>query len=176
MTRTYPDLNIADENDTVIGQMQLYDAMAAGQNLQVSHVMLMNRAGEILLQQRSKHVFLPLLWNAAAAGHVDAGDDYVRTAQKELEEEMGVRLPMTAFAEFDSVYLRETHNGADYGKFHHSFVAEYSGDIRPDGHEVADYRWVSPSQLARELSEKPELFTQVFVHLANKYLKNIASR
>ena len=74
MPKTYPDSTIVDDDDQVIGQMQLPEAMEKGIKLRVGRVMVENSKGEILLQQRGKHVLSPLKWNDAAAGHVAGAD------------------------------------------------------------------------------------------------------
>lgn len=58
------------------------------------HMILSNRAGEILLQKRSIWKDRnPGLWDASAAGHVDSGEDYPEAAARELREELGVACP-----------------------------------------------------------------------------------
>ena len=76
----------------------------------------------------------PGVWDSSAAGHVDAGEDYDEAALRELEEELGVQRPWTAWSklpaseqtgqEFIWLY-RGQHNGPfrlarseiDYGDF-----------------------------------------------------------
>jgi isopentenyldiphosphate isomerase len=56
------------------------------------HLLVVNRAGQVFLQQRSmaKDLF-PGMWDSSAAGHVGAGEDYDGTAARELAEELGCR-------------------------------------------------------------------------------------
>ncbi|KAJ4754347.1 Nudix hydrolase 3 [Rhynchospora pubera] len=48
---------------------------------------------ELLLQLRGDCG----LWDISAAGHVSAGESSLPTAMRELEEELGIRLPSDAF-------------------------------------------------------------------------------
>lgn len=56
-------------------------------------VILVDRRGWILLQERDEHPRIdPEKWGLAG-GHVDPGEDFEPAAHRELEEETGVRLP-----------------------------------------------------------------------------------
>ncbi|KAJ4792657.1 Nudix hydrolase 3 [Rhynchospora pubera] len=70
--------------------------------------------GELLLQRRSAcKDSWPGLWDISSAGHISAGDSSLFSARRELEEELGIRLPNDAF-ELLFVYLQECviNNGA----------------------------------------------------------------
>jgi ADP-ribose pyrophosphatase YjhB (NUDIX family) len=63
-------------------------------------VILVDRRGWILLQERDEHPRIdPEKWGLAG-GHVDPGEDFESAAHRELEEETGVRLPPGALALF----------------------------------------------------------------------------
>src|SRR5687767_11396453 len=66
-------------------------------------VVLVDREGRILLQERDEHAPIdPERWGLAG-GHVEAGEDFEPAAYRELEEETGVRLPagtLSLFSEF----------------------------------------------------------------------------
>ncbi|XP_052478128.1 nudix hydrolase 3 isoform X4 [Gossypium raimondii] len=68
---------------------------------------------ELLLQKRADcKDSWPGLWDISSAGHISAGDSSLITAQRELQEELGVILPKDAF-ELIFVFLEEcvTNNG-----------------------------------------------------------------
>ncbi|KAL1076012.1 hypothetical protein V6Z11_D10G001400 [Gossypium hirsutum] len=68
---------------------------------------------ELLLQKREDcKDSWPGLWDISSAGHISAGDSSLITAQRELQEELGVILPKDAF-ELIFVFLEEcvTNNG-----------------------------------------------------------------
>ncbi|KAA3478669.1 nudix hydrolase 3 isoform X1 [Gossypium australe] len=62
---------------------------------------------ELLLQKRADcKDSWPGLWDISSAGHISAGDSSLITAQRELQEELGVILPKDAF-ELIFVFLEE---------------------------------------------------------------------
>lgn len=66
-------------------------------------IILVDRAGRVLLQERDEHARIdPEKWGLAG-GHLDHGEDFETAAHRELEEETGVRLPaggLRLFREF----------------------------------------------------------------------------
>ena len=112
---------VVDWEDRVIGDAPR--ATVHGDNLlhRAVHILLFNDAGELFLQKRSlskdRH---PGVWDSSAAGHVDAGETYDETADRELLEELGVAAKLEPVAklpasertgmEFIQLY-RGRHNG-----------------------------------------------------------------
>lgn len=98
-TTDNPDevFDLVDEQDRVIGQVRRGDAH---RNPELWHrsvqTLVLDSHGRVLLQLRSarKDLF-PGYYCASASGHVIAGDTYEETAQRELEEELGVSAPLT---------------------------------------------------------------------------------
>ncbi|CAD6241980.1 unnamed protein product [Miscanthus lutarioriparius] len=63
--------------------------------------------GELLLQRRADcKDSWPGQWDISSAGHISAGDSSLFSAQRELEEELGINLPVDAF-ELIFVFLQE---------------------------------------------------------------------
>src|SRR5256714_2202113 len=87
---------VVDENDEPLGEAPRHEVHGNNLRHRAVHLFIFNRQGELFLQKRSRwkdrH---PLLWDSSAAGHVEAGEDYDRTAARELEEELGVKAELT---------------------------------------------------------------------------------
>ncbi|TVU27936.1 hypothetical protein EJB05_19439 [Eragrostis curvula] len=63
--------------------------------------------GELLLQRRADcKDSWPGQWDTSSAGHISAGDSSLFSAQRELHEELGIKLPVDAF-ELIFVFLQE---------------------------------------------------------------------
>ncbi|CAI5481602.1 unnamed protein product [Closterium sp. Yama58-4] len=56
------------------------------------------RGAQLLLQRRAAHKeSCPNMWDVSSAGHVTAGCSSLHTAQLEMEEELGLSLPASAY-------------------------------------------------------------------------------
>jgi len=86
--------DVVDENDRVLRSEPRETVHVNNLRHRAVHMILSNRAGEILLQKRSIWKDRnPGLWDASAAGHVDSGESYLDAASRELREELGVDAP-----------------------------------------------------------------------------------
>ena len=83
--------DVVDEADVVVGQATRAEVHTKGLLHRAVHVFVVNSRGELLLQQRSpsKDVH-PGVWDSSVAGHLDAGEDYLSAARREMGEEMGI--------------------------------------------------------------------------------------
>ena len=88
--------DLVDEQDQVIGQMNRREVHAQQRLHRAIHIFVFNARGEMLLQKRS-HLkdAHPEKWDSSAAGHLDAGEDYLPAAIRELEEELGISATAT---------------------------------------------------------------------------------
>ena len=119
------------------------------------------RKPQVLLQQRSPEKdSYPGMWDVSAAGHVSAGGNYLETAVRETEEEIGVKLEPKELAFLFSLrsetvwsYHGETYNDRE---FHWVYLVKKNVDparLVLQKEEVAQVRWVDASELYRELRE-----------------------
>jgi 16S rRNA (adenine1518-N6/adenine1519-N6)-dimethyltransferase len=86
---------VVDKNDRICGYRSRAEVHANNLRHRAIHILILNLAGDVYLQQRSRwkdrH---PLKWDSSAAGHVTAGEDYDETARRELKEELGIDVPL----------------------------------------------------------------------------------
>ncbi|RYC05234.1 NUDIX domain-containing protein [Nocardioides zhouii] len=102
-----PDLDLVRSTAMVAPVLRAWTAahpfVPAADQHRFSGVILVDRRGWILLQERDEHPRIdPEKWGLAG-GHVDPGEEFEPAAHRELEEETGVRLPpgdLTFFGEF----------------------------------------------------------------------------
>ncbi len=96
VSNTMEWLDLVDENGIPTGEVVSRDeAHERGLPHRTSHVWILRMKDgrlQILLQKRSdeKDSF-PGCYDISSAGHIPAGDDYIPSAVRELEEELGVR-------------------------------------------------------------------------------------
>lgn len=96
-----------------------------------SYVYLLRGAGtdvEVLLQQRGPVPYMPEHWAAAAAGHVEAGEDAYAAARREALEELGIT---EVALEFEFTMQRTQHGPAIEERIDFFFTARsWSGEPR----------------------------------------------
>ena len=113
--------DVVDETDAVTGTASRHEVHTRKLRHRAVHVFVFNREGELFLQKRSRWKDAhPSKWDSSASGHVNAGNDYDSTAEREIEEELGVRSRAEFVAkipacentgrEFVQLY-RATHDG-----------------------------------------------------------------
>lgn len=154
-------LDIVNENNEVVGVASYNDAYEKRLNHRIVHVLIFNEKGEIFLQQRSaKKNFCPGHWSTSAGGHVQAGEPYEKAAARELEEELGINLPLTKIFEcpYDHYKMR---------KFLEVYRGISDGPFKLNQEEVADGKWFSISDV-REMVRKNELVHPELAHVIEK--------
>jgi len=148
-------LDVVDENDEVIGRERRGVIHARRLMHRSAQVLLFNAKDELFLQKRSesKDEF-PGLWDSSAAGHLDAGEDYIDCARRELVEELGITAPV----ELDPLFRLPA--SADTGWEHCSvFRCRYDGPLSLDGNEVAEGRWLPATEMNRLVDDDDATLT-----------------
>jgi isopentenyl-diphosphate delta-isomerase len=163
--KTFPKIIAVDENDTEIGTYDLYDALAKGYLRRVSSVYIFNEDGDLLLQKRPDWVLAPNCWSQSAAGHINEGKSYKETAVEELQEELGLTVPLVEVGL--SLPSPGLFNGIYKG------IVTNDEQINFDKDEVAAVRWVPVTELEKELKDVPESFTQSFLDIWERYRDKI---
>lgn len=154
----YPPVVIVDEQDTVIGEAPLSEAWDKGLIHRVVFVILENRRGQVLLQQRSVHMRLfPGCWDISVGGHVDDGHSYSEAAHIEIAEELGIqtRLDLEESAYF---YTDQPYPGQPivrrFTKVYRAQWEELPHNLATQ--EVSEVRWFSKNELATLVRHHPE--------------------
>lgn len=150
------DLDIVDDQDVVIGTAMKSEAQKKGLRHRVVRITLEDLTGNILLQKRrdDKELY-PGCWDTAAAGHVDAGEDYLAAAERELYEELGVVTSLEQIKHYKS-------NGVFGWRKLNRFTVLYRGIIPAETtftlqkEEVADVRWLSRTDLETFIRNNPD--------------------
>jgi isopentenyl-diphosphate delta-isomerase len=154
--KTYPNITAVDDNDEVVGYLQLFPAIALGHRRRLAVVFVFDDNHNILVQRRGAHVLSPNLLDFSAGGHVNEGDDYRSTAQSELSEELGItNVPLTLVTPpfptpgfYTAVYKTTISNDSKLNINHE---------------EVAEVFWVTFEEFKRMVNDTPEHFTEPFL-------------
>ena len=110
----------------------------------VVHLHIINRDGNVYLQQRGAHKdLLPLRWDTAVGGHVSYGEYILEALYRESAEELGLHdfLPQSLCS-----YIYESDSERELVNVF-AAVGEYA--IRPDPDELAGGRFWTPEEIVR---------------------------
>ena len=132
---------------------------------------VMLREGRVLLARRAPGKYHSGgLWTNACCSHPRAGEQLEEAVSRRLEEELGVS--GIACREVGSfVYRAPFSNGLTEYECDHVFVGSYDGPLNPDASEVSELRWMTASELVRDLCEHPEAYTLWFPQVASLWLR-----
>lgn len=148
--------DIVDENDQVVGQAKRAECHGNPDLIhRVSHVLLFNSHGDLLLQKRGAHKDVqPGKWDTSVGGHLDPGEDYLTAARREMQEELGVSgVPLTFLYHSRIRNEYESENVATY-------LCRYDGNINFSVDEIDAVRFWSRGEIEVALGQG--LFTPNF--------------
>jgi len=149
--------DIVDENDAVTGQERRSVVHEKGLRHRAVHIFITNPEGHLLLQLRSiwkdNH---PLVWDSSAAGHVSAGDDYLITAEREIEEELGVQVRPREIGRIAA--CEET--GMEFVRIYH---AEHPGPFQFDPDEIDAVHFFDRPTIHKWIDARPQDFAPAFI-------------
>ncbi len=153
------ELILVDQNDVETGHLNKA-ACHDGDGIlhRAFSLFIFDDDGQLLLQQRSAQKRLwPLYWSNSCCSHPRRGEQIEEAIHRRLEQELGMR------SELEFLYkFRYQAPFGDKGSEHELcwVYAGHSADKpRTNSNEIADWRFVSPDDLDRELAEGPNRFT-----------------
>ena len=124
-------------------------------------VYLFDEQGRMLITKRSaQKVTWPGFWSNACCSHPRPGEATEDAAVRRLTEELGFATEVRH--RFAFAYRAQYDETWGEHELDHVLVGRVDGPLQPNPAEVADWRFVSASELRRELAESPERFTPWF--------------
>jgi len=161
---------VVDENDQPIGIFPKQEVWAKGLLHRIVRVMLEDEHGNLLLQKRSMQMdTAPGCWDHAAAGHVDAGEDYEPAAYRELMEELGI-----GDVKLEEVAKYRTSTTNYGGKKLNRFNKLFRGHLphrtmHMHNDEVTEVRWFSLAQVKDLIHDHPDQVTDGIKQVIKEY-------
>jgi 8-oxo-dGTP pyrophosphatase MutT (NUDIX family) len=140
-------VDIVDEQDRVVERVTRREMRARGLRHRAVYVLVFNARNQIFVHQRTgtKDVY-PSYFDVAAGGVPAAGEDYDSAARRELEEELGITVPLRRLFDLRFVEGDMAVNGAVY-----SCSCEGPFVLQPS--EVAHGRFMDLAEVV-ELSQR----------------------
>lgn len=149
---------LVDEQNRALGAAEKLAAHAEGKLHRAFSIFVFNSEGRLLLQRRAQTKYHSGgLWSNTCCGHPRPGEATTEAAHRRLREEMNFDCELRAAFEF--LYRAEFDNDLIEHEYDHVFVGEFEGAFVPDESEVEDWKWATPDELRRDVSERPEEYT-----------------
>jgi len=148
--------DVVDESDNVIATE--LRSVVHEENLlhRAVHILVFNKAGELLLQKRSAWKDRePSKWDSSAAGHLEPGESYTNGAVRETEEELGIRCQLTPIGK-----IRACSNTGQ--EFVEVFTARHEGPFVLPPSEIEDAAFFPTAMLKDWLAARPQDFAPGF--------------
>jgi isopentenyl-diphosphate delta-isomerase len=152
-------LILVDEQDREIGFHPKAECHE-GQGLlhRAFSVFLFNRDGELLLQKRSANKPLwPLYWSNSCCSHPRESESIEEAGRRRIHEELHLDCAVHFLYKF-----RYQASFGDLGSEHelcHVFFGYTDNDVIAHPEEIAEWRFISPEELTREIAADSSHFT-----------------
>lgn len=166
----YPPLQIVNEADQPVGGASLRETYARGLWHRVVFIFVEDTAGKILFQKRGPNVATNAnKWDFSAAGHVETGDSYLTAAQKELDEELGLR--GFELKEVDTLRLSSAIDSYNLNRFARVFKVVIPPDtpITIGVSEVSAVQWLDVPAAIQFAESHPDQVTSDLLEYLKKY-------
>ena len=163
---------LVDEKDNPIGLMEKIRAHEEAVLHRAFSVFVINRKGELLLQQRALHKYhSPGLWTNTCCSHQRPGENNSEAGRRRLREEMGMDCELEDMFWF--IYRAEFDNGLTEHELDHVLVGycDQNPVINPD--EVADFKWMDLESVRQDMKSHPELYTEWFKIIFREYYQRL---
>jgi isopentenyl-diphosphate delta-isomerase type 1 len=150
--------DVVDARDEVIGRAPRGEVHARRLWHRAIHVLVFDATGRLFLQKRSlRKDVAPGLWDSSCSGHVDAGEDYDHAAQRELGEELGLRL-----ATPPARWFRVEAEARTGWEFVWVYRLQHDGPFVLHPEEIETGQWLAIDELARRLAAQAEDYAPAF--------------
>jgi isopentenyl-diphosphate delta-isomerase len=152
-------LILVDDDDREIGSCSKVECHeGAGKLHRAFSVFLFNSDGQLLLQQRSaKKPLWPLYWANSCCSHPRESESVEAAGRRRVREELHL--------DCDPWFLYKFQYHAQYGdlgaerELCHVFAGQVTGNISAHPEEIAEWRFIDPDDLTREIAMDPDHFT-----------------
>lgn len=168
---------LIDENNRIIGTEDKIKAHREGKLHRAFSIFIFSRNSDewhLLLQKRHpKKYHSGDLWSNTCCSHPRPGEEIVTAGKRRLYEEMGLKIPLKEVGKFRYTAAVGHLIENEYDHILVGFATDTT--IYFNKKEINTIRWISISDLERELKRHPEIFTP-WLDLALKIaLKNLES-
>ncbi|MFH6604828.1 isopentenyl-diphosphate Delta-isomerase [Maribacter algicola] len=163
---------LVNENDEQVGTMPKMEAHEKALLHRAFSVFIMNDKGETLLQQRAASKYhSPLLWTNTCCSHQREGENNIEAGKRRLREEMGFETQLKEL--FSFIYKAPFDNGLTEHELDHVMLGNYNEPPIINREEVADWKWMLPKDVKKDIAENPESYTAWFKIIFDRFYDHI---
>jgi isopentenyl-diphosphate delta-isomerase len=138
-------------------------------------VFVMNRKGEVMLQQRAPNKYhSPNLWTNTCCSHQRLGESNIEAGMRRLKEEMGFRTGLKEI--FSFIYKAPFENGLTEHEFDHVLLGYYEGKPQINPGEVANWKWMLPEDIKMDMEANPSSYTAWFRIIFSRFYDHILQK
>lgn len=158
-------LDLVDENGVPVGRsVPRSEAHRLGLRHRTSHVWIVRRHDgelQVLLQKRSEEKdSFPECYDISSAGHIPAGQDFVPSALRELQEELGVTAQpeqlqdcgLRRFA-FEKVFHGRLFRDNQVSRIYLLWLDKPAGAFTVQKEEISEVRWFPMEECLRQVED-----------------------
>ncbi len=163
---------LVNENDQQVGLMPKQEAHEKALLHRAFSVFVFNDKGELMLQQRAAHKYhSPNLWTNTCCSHQREGETNIAAGKRRLEEEMGFTTDLKEVLSF--IYKAPFDNGLTEHEYDHVMVGYYNQTPKINLDEVANWKWVALEDIKTDILNQPDLYTEWFKIIFEKFYNHI---
>ncbi|MDD4289853.1 MAG: NUDIX domain-containing protein [Patescibacteria group bacterium] len=166
-------LDIVNKQDEIIGT----DTRENVHKLKLIHreiyVWVFNDAGEVVLQKRSdaKEQY-PGLWFYSLGGHVNSGENYLNSAIREANEEVGIKILENELIFLDKALIKNEENNHFETIYAYKYKNKYD-TIKIANEELSGLMWINIDNL---LKPDEDFKKQIVPYLLNEKSKETLNK
>jgi len=151
--------DLVDQYDRVIGQASREEVHRKKLMHRSVHIFVFNHSGELFLQKRAESKDeSPGLWDTSSSGHVDAGEDYLSAAGRELMEELNIFEPL-------AFMMKLKASPETYWEHVSSYRCMTEKTIRINPEEISEGGFWRPESIDEAIEKNKFQFTPTFLTL-----------
>ena len=163
---------LVNENDEQIGLMPKLEAHKKAVLHRAFSVFILNRNGELMLQQRAAHKYhSPLLWTNTCCSHQRDGETNLEAGKRRLYEEMGFDCELKEI--FSFIYKAPFDNGLTEHELDHVMIGAYEKDPKINKEEVNSFKWMTLDAVKSDMELQPEIYTEWFKIIFEKFYNHL---
>lgn len=152
---------LVDSNNNTIGAEEKIKAHQLGLLHRAFSIFILrkNQVPEVLFQKRAVTKYHSSgLWTNSCCGHPRPGETVNEAANRRLQEEIGLNLPLKEIGVF--TYKANVGNNLTEHEIDHVFIGYWEGQsIVPNSEEVERLKWYNLHKVLKEINHKPSLYT-----------------